>query len=67
VHKVVKTLYCTAAAECAGQPAPHGYDSVLHCTWELGPYSESLGDAEDNCVETAATLPDNYYRPGVDY
>jgi hypothetical protein len=34
---------------------------------ELAPRSKSLGDAENNCVETTATLPVEYYRLGTDY
>jgi hypothetical protein len=67
VHKVVKTLYCDEHNECSAQPAPRGFDAELGCTWELAPYSESLGDAEDNCVAATATLPVEYYRPGTDY
>jgi hypothetical protein len=68
VRKVVKTLYCTEEEECApGQAAPEGYDAELGCTWKLGPYVESMGDAEDNCVEARATFPVYYYRPGTDY
>jgi hypothetical protein len=67
VHKVVKTLYCDERYECSGQPAPRGLDAELGCTWELAPYSERLGDAEDNCVVATAALPVEYYRPGTDY
>jgi hypothetical protein len=64
--QVVKTLYCNADHICSGEPAPRGYDPQLKCTWELAAYSESLGDAEDDCVGPPTLRAVYYYEPGID-